>query len=188
MRGALAGAFLLIAASAAVAGTPVLAQAEDQADDVEVIDRIWQGALERSRTYWFLEELSDSIGPRLTGSAEARQAAEWALRQMRDIGLKNVHLEHWQLQRGWRRGRATAELVSPYRLQLNVVSLGWTGSTKRGGVEAEVIRVDSTANDEELTRSASRWRGKIVLLEKKEGETGGVLARLGALARAAHEA
>jgi hypothetical protein len=190
MRGAPARAFLLIAASVAVAGTPLLAQAEDPADDVEVLERIWQGALERSRTYRFLEELSDSIGPRLTGSAEAREAAEWALRQMGDIGLKNVHLEHWQLQRGWRRGRATAELVSPYRLPLTVVSLGWAGSTKRGGVEAEVIRVDSVASDEELTRSAARWRGKIVLLERKEAKTDNFAAftRLGALARAAHRA
>jgi len=104
MRDEVARVFSLIAASVALAGLPVLAQAEDSTDDVEVLERIWQGALERSRTYSFLEELSDRIGPRLTGSAEAREAAEWALRQMRDIGLKNVHLEHWQLQRSWRRG------------------------------------------------------------------------------------
>ena len=190
MRGSTARELLLIAASVAVARTPALAQAEDPADDVEVLEKIWRAALERSRTYSFLEELSDSIGPRLTGSAEARQAAEWALRQMRDIGLKNVHLEHWQLRRSWRRIRATAELVTPYRLPLNVVSLGWTGSTKKGGVEAQVIRVDSMASDEELTRNASQWRGKIVLLERKEARTEGILefVRLAALARTAHQA
>jgi len=190
MRDEVARVFSLIAASVALAGLPVLAQAEDSTDDVEVLERIWQGALERSRTYSFLEELSDRIGPRLTGSAEAREAAEWALRQMRDIGLKNVHLEHWQLQRSWRRGRATAELISPYRLALSVVSLGWTGSTKRGGVEAEVVRMDSMANGEELTRDASHWRGKIVLLERKGAGTDRILevARLGAVARAAYQA
>ena len=189
MLGAPARELLLIAASVAVAGTPVFAQAEEPADDVEVLEKIWRAALERSRTYQFLEELSDRIGPRLTGSAEDRKAAEWALRQMRDIGLKNVHPEDWQLRRSWRRIRATAELVTPYRLPLNVVSLGWAGSTKKAGVEAEVVRVDSTANDEELMRNSSHWRGKIVLLERKEGATGGgfeAAARLGAVARAAH--
>jgi hypothetical protein len=51
-----------------------------------------------------LKVLTDEIGPRLTGSPSDSRAQQWALQEMRSIGLSNVHGEEWQLERGWRRG------------------------------------------------------------------------------------
>src|SRR5260370_16008288 len=92
---------------------------------------------------------------------------------MQNIGLKNVHLEHWQIQRGWRRGRASAELVARYHLQLNIASVGWVGSTKKGGVVAEVVSVDSDALEEEVKKNGSRWSGKILFLGRKRLQQAG---------------
>jgi len=50
--------------------------------------------------YSDLEELSDMIGGRVTGSPEAAKAVEWGVVKMKAIGLENVHAEMWQLSRG----------------------------------------------------------------------------------------
>jgi hypothetical protein len=100
---------------------------------------------------------------------------------MNAIGLQNVHVEKWQLPRSWRRGVATAELLKPFRSALNVVSYGWVGSTQRGGVEAEVIAVNSDLLSEEIARNAAAWTGKVLLLSPKGPKHIGGAERLGQL-------
>jgi carboxypeptidase Q len=111
-------------------------------------------AAQSTHAYGWLTELTDGIGPRLTGSAQAARAAEWAAARMREMGLANVRLEPWTLRSGWERGTASAELTAPFRLSLSVASYGWTGST-RGAVEAEVVAADG-----------GNWAGKVVLLHE----------------------
>jgi hypothetical protein len=101
------------------------------------LQKIKAAATQDAHAYAYLEELSNVIGPRLTGSPAAAKATEWARAKMESIGLRNAHLEGWTLARGWRRGIAQAELISPFRLPLNVSSYGWSGSTN--SLEAEVI-------------------------------------------------
>ncbi len=60
-----------------------------------------------NEAYDDLEQLSDYIGARVTGSPEAGQAIEWGLQKMRAMGLENVRAEKWQISRGWTRVSAT---------------------------------------------------------------------------------
>ena len=92
-----------------------------------------------SYPYTALQELSDEIGGRVTGSAEAARAVEWGVARMKGLGLENVHAESWPLSRGWTRISAEADTISPVRHRLDIASLGWVGSTPKGGVEAEVV-------------------------------------------------
>ncbi len=117
--------------------------------------------------YTDLEELTDGIGGRVTGSPEAARAIEWGIAKMKAIGLDNVHAEKWQLSRGWTRGFATAELVEPIRHKLDIDSMGWVGSTPKNGVTAEVVEVNSNALDDEVKNNAARWAGKILVMVKK---------------------
>jgi hypothetical protein len=133
-------------------------------------------ALEHPSSYGFLKELSDDIGPRLTGSAGDSRAAEWALQTMRAIGLQHVHEEPWHLEHGWKRGFARAQLASPFPLELTVSSYGWAGSTPAGGVEAEVIEVNSNALSEEVRQNSDRWTGKVLLLVPKDANQRDMLA------------
>ena len=112
--------------------------------------------------YSDLQELSDNIGARLTGSPGAAEAVDWASGKMRAIGLSNVHTELWQLRHGWSRVSAQAELIAPVRRLLNVDSMGWVGSTPSGGIEAEVVPVDIALTEPSL--SERHWNGKIVLV------------------------
>ena len=86
-----------------------------------------------SHAFQYLTELSDDVGARLTGSPQAQKAVEWGVAKMRAMGLENVHAEKWQLWRGWTRGTAQVELLTPIRRPLHIDAMGWTGSTVAGG-------------------------------------------------------
>jgi len=125
-------------------------------------------ALQHSLSYQYLGELSDGIGPRLTGSTQDARAGQWALETMRAIGLRNVHPEPWKMEKGWHRGIARARLIIPFPLDLTVASYGWTGSTVLGGAEAGVLRVDSNALSKEAQEQSATWAGKILLVTAKD--------------------
>jgi carboxypeptidase Q len=144
-----------------------------------------------SHAYRYLEELSDDIGGRVTGTPQAAKAIEWGLSRMKDIGLENVHAETWQMSRGWTRISGEAELLSPVRHRLLVDSMGWTGSTAAGGVEADIVPVNINEMDEEIHQNSSHWAGKILLVIKRgESRPGDLLAfaKFGPFLKAAYAA
>src|SRR5260370_39626309 len=53
-----------------------------------------------SHAFEYLTELSDKVGARVTGTAEAQKAVDWGIAKMSGTGLENVHAEKGQL---WRR-------------------------------------------------------------------------------------
>jgi carboxypeptidase Q len=116
-----------------------------------------------SHAYQYLTELSDDIGARVTGSRAERKAEEWSAAKMKAIGLENVHLEKYTIWKGWTRGTAEAQLLSPTPHKLHVDAMGWTGSTVAGGAEGDVVPVNLFDIDEEI-KNVSRLKGKIVLV------------------------
>src|SRR5258707_3943032 len=119
-----------------------------------------------SHAFEYLTELSDKVGARVTGTPEAQKAVDWGIAKMRGIGLENVHAEKWQLWRGWKRGSADAELLSPTRHKLHVDAMGWTGSTPAAGVEGEVVAINLLDLDQEM-KDVSRLKSKVVLVVYK---------------------
>ena len=138
-----------------------------------------------SHAYRFLEELTDNIGGRVTGTPQASQAIEWSLAKMKAIGLNNVHSEKWTLFRGWARVSASAELVSPVRKQLTIASWGWVGSTQKDGVEGDLTLVDRSRLEDEIKERSSSWAGKILLTKGEGAGTWTEMARFGRFVDAA---
>src|SRR5438105_10589867 len=89
---------------------------------------------------------------------------------MRAIGLSNVHADKWQMSHGWSRASASAEMVAPAQRRLIVDSMGWVGSTPKGGVEAEVVAVNIYQLDQEMKDNAGKWNGKILVMVQKGEE------------------
>jgi len=159
------GAFLFAAArpSLRAAGATAASSAAPEEGTLKALAAVAGAGTMEAHTTEFLEELSDDIGGRVTGSPQAAKAIEWGVEKMNSLGLENVHTEPWQMSRGWTRISADAEIVSPIHRQLMVDSLGWVGSTSAGGVESDVVLVDTNRLDEEMFENARNWRGKVLL-------------------------
>jgi carboxypeptidase Q len=114
-----------------------------------------------------LEYLSDYIGARLTGSPQAAEAVKWAESRMQAMGLQNVHAENYSIWRGWKRISASAEIIAPVHKKLMVDSMGWVGSTPKGGAEADVVPVNLFQLDDEIKNNSANWAGKVLITVTK---------------------
>src|SRR6188474_8962 len=87
---------------ALLVGLPLAAQwPATEKLDLDAIYRIKDEGLQRSKVMEIESYLTDVYGPRLTGSPEIKEAADWAQKTMKEWGLANVHLETWPFGRGW---------------------------------------------------------------------------------------
>ncbi|WP_243323987.1 M20/M25/M40 family metallo-hydrolase [Geothrix sp. SG200] len=108
-----------------------------------------------------VEQLCDTIGPRLTGSEKLRQAQAWAMAEMKNLGATNVHEEAYDFGRAWTRGADSARLLTHSGLRFRVDQQAWTPATG-GPVRGELILVDAR-NLAELQAFKGQLKGKILL-------------------------
>src|SRR6476661_1416722 len=154
------------------------------------LTRIAGEGMMNSHAYQYLTELSDDIGSRVTGSPAERKSEEWAAAKMKAMGLENVHLEKYTIWKGWTRGTAEAQLLSPAPHRLHVDAMGWTGSTVAGGAEGDVVTVNMFDIDEEI-KNVSRLRGKVALVTQSGRPKKNFMmlfASFGDFLKAAHDA
>lgn len=135
-------------------------------------------ALKDDYAYRQLAHLTENIGPRLTGSPQAKAAVDYVAEEMRKLGLQ-VQLEEVKVPH-WVRGAETAELVeysgqAPGTTQKVVLTaLGSSPGTPTEGITADVV----VANNFGELRSLGREQvaGKIVLFnevfDKRKAEDG----------------
>ena len=177
-------------------GLSSLAVADDRPKGPEedgtkpALTRIAGEGMMNSHAFEYLTELSDDVGARVTGSPTERKAEEWGAAKMKAIGLENVHLEKYTIWKGWTRGTAEAELLSPTPHKLHVDAMGWTGATAPGGAEGDVATVNLFDIDNEI-KNVSRLKGKIVLVTqqgKPKKNFMMLFASFGDFLRAAHDA
>src|ERR1051325_11455481 len=109
-----------------------------------------------------LAELTDTYGNRLSGSDNLGRAVAWAAETMKKDGLDNVHTEKVMVPK-WTRGRESAEIIDPPRHTLSILGLGGTIATPPGGLEGEVLVVESF---NELRMHAADAKGRIVLFNQ----------------------
>jgi carboxypeptidase Q len=95
-----------------------------------------------SQLMWWLHEVTDVYGPRVTGSPGLRAAQDFAVGQMTKWGFSNVHLEAWNFNHpGWQNWELEANTISPFQQPLNVRAVAWTPGTN-GPVQGPVLVVE----------------------------------------------
>ncbi|HEX6098942.1 MAG TPA: M20/M25/M40 family metallo-hydrolase [Thermoanaerobaculia bacterium] len=118
--------------------------------------------LTKGKTYDHVAYLTDKIGPRLSGSANAARAVQWTTEQFRawgiDVRQEKVMVPHWV------RGAERGHLVSHHDQKLVLTALGGSVATPAAGLTAEVVEVGSYDELEKLGRP--KIRGKIVFYNK----------------------
>lgn len=128
----------MLAASCLVA-VPAMAQAPAVSD---VNTQLRAQETKDSQLMWWLHEVTDVYGPRLTGSPGLKAAQDFAVKQMKAWGFQNVHLEPWNFNHpGWQNYETVANVVAPFQQPLNVRAVSWTPGTK-GMVEGKVLVVE----------------------------------------------
>lgn len=140
-----------------------LTQVPGQAD--EHVDRIVGMAIARGGAQAFLERLTDSIGPRVTGTVESKATADLLLKTLREAGFENAHFEEYVLASRWQRGRAVGRVVSPVVRQFAVGSYGWVPGTK-GEVTASLVDLGAPPSND-LPVPPNRVRGAAVIVEPR---------------------
>jgi hypothetical protein len=107
-----------------------------------------------------LRHLTDEIGARLSGSPQLDEAIAWAAKTMKDDGhdvrTEEVMVPHWV------RGAESATMVAPRTHELEIIGLGGTVPTPKGGITAPVVVVNDWA---ELEARKAEVSGAIVLYD-----------------------
>ncbi len=137
--------------------------------DLENLKKIQQAALHSDYAYQFAAHLTDSIGPRLSGSPQYAAAAQWVAQEFRRLGL-DVKMERVMVPH-WVRGVEKGELIeypgmAPGTTQkLALTALGESVATPTDGIIAEVVVVKDFEELHSLGRD--KVQGKIVLFDEK---------------------
>ena len=132
--------------------------------DWATFGRIRDEGFRRSQVMETAAQLTDVHGPRLSGSPQYKQAAEWARQQLESWGLQHSHLEAFPFGRGWSFERSSAHVVAPVTFPLVAIPKAWTAGTN-GTVRGKVIRVRV-----ESEADLDKWKGKLAGLVVWAGE------------------
>ena len=108
--------YLTISASCAV---PPASDSNPKASPIvaeysAVADKLMTTALADSFAYNRLAELTDSFGPRFSGTKNLEDAIDWILEEMKKDGFENVHGEEVMIPR-WVRGKEWARMEVPWK-------------------------------------------------------------------------
>jgi hypothetical protein len=127
--------------------------------------QLQQSALRSDYAYREVAHLTNNIGPRLTGSAQAEKAVEYVAGELKALGCE-VQLEKAMVPH-WVRGEETAALVqfpgqaTNTTQKIVLCALGGSVATPPSGIDAEVIAVRNFDELKSLPRD--KVAGKIVL-------------------------
>ena len=115
------------------------------------------GALTDGMAYARLQELTDTVGPRLSGSPGAEAAVQWALKRFQQdrlaARLEPVKVPHWV------RGAESGEILPATGVVGHPLALTALGNSVGGTVTAEVVEARSLA---EVSALGAAAKGKIV--------------------------
>ena len=93
-----------------------------------------------SLAYNRLAYLCDMFGPRLSGSKNLEKAIDWIIKEMKNDGLSNVRGERVKVPT-WIRGEESLRILVPFEKELNVLGVGGSVATPKGGIRGEIIVV-----------------------------------------------
>src|SRR6266403_1956715 len=154
----------VVLALAVVRGGMAGAAAEEKSPFLAADAQILSEIREHSEAAANLEYLSDSIGARLTGSPQLKQANDWTRDMFAKYGAVNAHLEGWTMEHSWARGKASARIVSPTEHPLTIAAAGWSPSTP-GTVTGPVVYFDAKEK-KDFAKFHGKLKGAIVIYQE----------------------
>ena len=153
---------LFALAGAVLAAAPAAAQAEWTTPD-PVLRAIWEEGTTRSQLERLAHALTDSLGPRLTGTPQTEAAQDWLVRTYAGWGIP-ARQERYGTWRGWDRGHTHVDLLTPRVRTLEGMMLAWSPGTGGRPVTGEVVVLPDLADSAAFAAWLPSARGRFVAI------------------------
>jgi carboxypeptidase Q len=137
-----------------------------QTTDEAVIKNLFNESLKSGKSYEMLRQLTQDIGPRLSGSAGADAAVEWSKTLMKTMDFDSVWLQPVMVPH-WVRGQKETAFVTnskKIRTDLVICALGGSVGTGPQGVSGKLIEVKTF--DELKALGTKEIQGKIIFFNR----------------------
>ncbi len=135
-----------------------------QSDEV-VIKALYDNSLTDGKSYEWLDYLSNKIGGRLSGSANAEKAINWTKSELESLGLDKVWLQPVMVPK-WVRGNPEISYIEMdnKKTDVNICALGGSIATPQSGIKASIIEVSGI--EELKLLGKEKIQGKIVFFNR----------------------
>lgn len=151
-----------VQASMAVTEMPTIEELQLGATPKQDAETIIRAAFNTTIVYDRLAYMTDTFGPRFSGTPGLESALDWIKEHAQEDGVflreEHVMIPHWV------RGREYANLVSPRRKSMRILGLGGSVGTNGQTIQAKVVVVSSF---DELEEQKNNLRGKIVVYNEE---------------------
>jgi hypothetical protein len=136
-----------------------------QSQDEKMLRQIYSAALTQGKCYAWLDDLSNKIGSRLSGSEGAEKGVQYTKAQLESLGLDRVYLQEVMVPH-WVRGEKESAYIlnNGKKTIVPICALGSSIATPKKGLTAEVIEVRSLKEMAELGQD--KIAGKIVFFNR----------------------
>ncbi|WP_114238910.1 M20/M25/M40 family metallo-hydrolase [Dyella sp. C9] len=151
---------LMLAIGTASAATPTTIPAAA----VKTAEQLRDTAMSDNTGYQIVESLTTEVGPRLAGSPADARGREWAIAKFKALGFDKVYTEEVSYPL-WERRSEHAEIIAPFPQPLDLIALGYSAGTPKGGLTAQVVRFESLDALEKADPASVK--GKIVYVDAR---------------------
>ncbi len=133
--------------------------------DLGAVTKIRNEGFRHSQVMDLAWQLTEGVGPRLTGTPQSLEAHEWARATFEEWGLTSW-LEDYEFGKSWMVERVQIRMVEPYVQPLEALPEAWSPGTE-GPVRGRVVRAQ-LESEEDLEKWSGKLQGAIVLSEKAQ--------------------
>jgi carboxypeptidase Q len=135
--------------------------------DLDAIKKIMVEGLENSKVMENAFYLTDVSGPRLTNSPGYKRAADWAVQQLKKIGVENARLEAWgDFGKSWELQKVYVAMTAPYYRPILAFPKAWTKGTN-GLQHTEILLIDPK-DSAKLDEMKPLMKGRVILLARED--------------------
>lgn len=136
-----------------------------QSPDEKMLKDLYRNALTQSHCYAWLDDLSNKIGARPSGSLSAQKGVEYVKAQLETLGLDKVYLQEVMVPH-WERGQKESAyfIINNKKTPVPICALGGSVATAKQGLTASVIEVQGIEELKQL--GTDKVKGKIVFFNR----------------------
>lgn len=129
----------------------------------DALYKIKDEGLNNSQVMDIAWNLTDRIGPRLTGSEGLKNAYDWTSSQLKEWGMTNVKVDPWgEFGQGWDIEKNYLAMTAPYYQAMIGAPKAWTPGTN-GLISADAVYVE-IETEADMSKYKGQLKGKVVLM------------------------